>query len=365
MFTGNRRITVTIGLIALIASAIGWLTFPTTPSPERLEYGNPRNEQHHPGGRQCEPSALRAITGAKVRLDATERCQKEAEEYRQNTDDLVQQTRAASAAVAQAEIAGQVLWMGWLQTLGGLLTLAAAVGAAIYARDAAQHTRYANEITLNAQRAWIDLNLRPLNVEKTPWGLHFKIRILATNSGGTAATHYSVKHEIISVNTEGINANLRERLDQIVSEWKTSYIGLSWRVLAPGTTDIDTLWNELEESQLAWDDVGQRTKTTHPVVIACVFYRTVSEPDITQSSWRAWMVGKIQKDGHLLNCIESNTPDLREANINVEPVTSGLVHAAYDAPANTRVSPPYLEAKKIWREEGAIDEQHNASDEDN
>ncbi len=154
MLGGNRLLFTSLGLVTVITLAIGWVTFPSVSPVTQFQYDNPRNENYRPGGANCEPSALAKIAYTKVRLRQAENCQKETEEYRQSSDDLIQQTRAANAAQAQADIASQQLWSGWLQTLGGFLTLAAATGAAIYARDAAKEgKRSADE----AERANLSL----------------------------------------------------------------------------------------------------------------------------------------------------------------------------------------------------------------
>ena len=145
MLRSYRSIVVALGLVSVASLAIGALTFPASPTTQQFRYDGPRNENYRPGGGQCEPFALAKITDAKVRLPQTEDCQNKAEEYRQRSDNLIQQTRAANAAQAQANIASQQLWTGWLQTLGGFLTLAAAVAAAIYAERAAFHTKHSTE----------------------------------------------------------------------------------------------------------------------------------------------------------------------------------------------------------------------------
>ncbi len=172
MLRGNRLLFTALGLVAVITCLVGWWTFPISPTTQQFRYDSPRDQNYRPGGSQCEPSALAKIAGANIRLRKAEYCQKEAEEYRQSSDDLIQQTRAANAAQAQADIASQQLWTGWLQTLGGFLTLAAAIGAAIYARDAAKEgRRSANEAELSrktfigSERA----TLRPANgIDVTP-----------------------------------------------------------------------------------------------------------------------------------------------------------------------------------------------------
>jgi hypothetical protein len=152
MFRGRRREYASIGTVALVAIVVGILTWPVFPSLERYRYGNPYNSQYRPGGKQCDPAVLATGESGRERTRDTDACKKEAEEYRQNTSDLIQQTRAADAAKAQADIASQGLWTSWLQTIGGLLTLAAAVGAAVFARDAARETRRGADAAENATK---------------------------------------------------------------------------------------------------------------------------------------------------------------------------------------------------------------------
>jgi hypothetical protein len=143
----NRNLSIALMLVAGLTIMISVWTWPSAPHLQDYGEANPGNDQYRPGGKNCQPSALATVRGDRERAGQTNACKKEAEEYRQNTADLIQQTRSADASEALTDIATQELWTGWLQTLGGFLTLAAAVGAAIYARDAAKHTRDANFIS--------------------------------------------------------------------------------------------------------------------------------------------------------------------------------------------------------------------------
>jgi hypothetical protein len=113
---------------------------------------------------------LATIRDSRSQQSKTYTCKKEAEEYRQNTSDLIQQTRAANAAEAQADIASQQLWTGWLQTVAGLLTLAAAFGAAKFARDAAQYTKDGATAAENL----LDLERRPFLSIEAVHGAEFR-----------------------------------------------------------------------------------------------------------------------------------------------------------------------------------------------
>lgn len=165
MLKRNGLFAVSLGIVTAITALVGVWTWPKQPI--LVSYGeeHPINDQYRPGGKACEAESLAAIQDDRERTRQAEACQKEAETYRQSTNDLVQQTRAADSAQVQVNIASQQLWTEWLQTLGGLLTLAAAVGAAIWARDAARQTEQANEIARARQavemRPWITLDAAP------------------------------------------------------------------------------------------------------------------------------------------------------------------------------------------------------------
>lgn len=161
---GNRSILTAIAVVAAFAVGIAWVTFPQFPTLDELDYGEPRNRDYSPGGRECEPANLAAIRDIKVRLDRAEDCQAKTEEYRQSSDDLVQQTRAANAAEAQAKVASQGLWTAWFQTIGGFITLAAAVAAAAYARDAARQGKRAADEANSSRQSFIERERAHLSV---------------------------------------------------------------------------------------------------------------------------------------------------------------------------------------------------------
>jgi len=198
---GNRNLLVAVGLVAVIAAAIAAITFPRVPALKAYSYGEPGNAHYRPGGGKCEPSTLAAIADLKVRLSQADDCQKQAEEYRQNTSDLIQQIRAADAAEAQAQIASQGLWTAWFQTIGGFITLAAAIAAAVYARDAAKETRRSAEIAEANYRAFVRFESAVITVkfEGAPSFFsedgkrYIRFKIICSNKGRTAAFVTGVK----------------------------------------------------------------------------------------------------------------------------------------------------------------------------
>lgn len=335
MLNGNRLLFTALGLVAAITVAVGWWRLPYSPTTQHFRYDDPRNGNYRPGGGQCDPSALARIVNAKVRLSKSDDCQEKAEEYRQSSDELIQQTRAANAAQAQSDIATQQLWMAWLQTLGGLLTLAAAVGAAIYARDAASHTRHANDIAKDSQRAWLKISVKPQLLRRSGKdGIYIRINFFAENVGQSAATHFELNSEIFFMGqTEG-GAAVDERMQAKIEEWKKAYVGEPLAVLIPGEIEPDSIWERFEPPTLKWwvGALPNGQRGTAPMLLAAVFYRTPARPGLVQMSWRSWYLHSISENGQILSIIpEFFGGEFSDADLCVEPFRNSLVHKEYPA----------------------------------
>lgn len=105
----------------------------------------------------------------------------------ERSSDLCAQWYAADAAKSAADAAW---WLGTLGSIIGALTLAAAVGAAIYARDAAKHTREGNEIEKSAQRAWVTVVVSSGDIKIANGRLYFSYVITCQNIGKTVAENF-------------------------------------------------------------------------------------------------------------------------------------------------------------------------------
>ncbi|HET9640992.1 MAG TPA: hypothetical protein VFP12_17510 [Allosphingosinicella sp.] len=164
MSRDNRGIAIAAAAAVAGTAAIAALSWPDPPTLKRYAYEEARPGSVEGRGANCLPSRLAAIQDLVEAERQRIACAKEAEEHRLQTNDLIQQTRAADAAAAQAEIAKQVAWMTFLQTIGGFLTLTAAAAAAFYAREAAREGRRAAdaaEKTLAHSAETARVELRP------------------------------------------------------------------------------------------------------------------------------------------------------------------------------------------------------------
>lgn len=175
------------GLIALLA-------WPQIPHPPVLIFEPARSAAYTEAALACEtPKSVPASKMPKAAEDYRN-CLERAEEYRLQTNDLIQQTRAASAAESQVNLQSQGLWLAFLQTIGGVLTLIAASGAAVFARDAAIHSRRSADISSRIEDASLVFSFKKVMVGKSfSEGDWFGLSLTITNVGRSAARIHSMK----------------------------------------------------------------------------------------------------------------------------------------------------------------------------
>ena len=109
-------------------------------------------ESYRPGGSDCEPAEIQRLAG-RERTDRTISCQEQAEQRRLERNDLIQQRRSADAADAMAVMAYQQTRIAAWGIALGFITMAAAIGAAFYARQAAVATEENVRIAQDASRS--------------------------------------------------------------------------------------------------------------------------------------------------------------------------------------------------------------------
>jgi hypothetical protein len=144
MLRGHRGIVA--ALIGFLIGALGlgsllaWILWPGSPDLPSYGWQDTAYSDYQAGGTSCKPEEIRALPADRERLRKREACEDAAEQHRINTNDLIQQTRAADAAAAGVWVA---VWQSRATVFGlivGFYTLAAAAFAAFYAREAAAHT---------------------------------------------------------------------------------------------------------------------------------------------------------------------------------------------------------------------------------
>lgn len=192
-------------LATCIAVGVSWAVLPRKAELSIYSYEAPRPEAGARPNGDCLPEILARIKDPVLKTQRLAKCDEAQEAYRLQTNDLIQQTRAADAAQAQSGLAYQGLWLGLVQAIGGIATLFAAIAAAAYARQAAWETRrsanaaidtlvHARQMSQLELRAYVDLIVKGVSVKRpgktskdavVNFDLHFK------NFGNTPAKHFA------------------------------------------------------------------------------------------------------------------------------------------------------------------------------
>ncbi|KKC26981.1 hypothetical protein WP12_05835 [Sphingomonas sp. SRS2] len=187
MLRGHRRLIATIAVAISGAAVVGVVNWPARPFLQTYQYDDPTADKYNAGGSSCQAEAIAAITDRQKAARKQDACAEAADSHKHNTQDLIQQTRAASAAEAQADIAAQALWMTFVQTIGGWLTMIAAIAAAFYARDAAIAGRETHRATIVFEDGFFVLeaeNCGKVNTQSAGYtGIIFSFDLYAINIG--------------------------------------------------------------------------------------------------------------------------------------------------------------------------------------
>lgn len=155
------------GLAITIAALIGVVVIGSAFYPKATSLPIRKFEDARHGAVSQAPLDCQSSAIAKMKSDAAAEqfieCAKQAEQHRLDTNDLIQQTRAADAAAAQVDLSVQAIWLSFIQTLAVFMTLVAAIAAALYARRAAAAAKNTYEldktVSAHVDRPWLCLNV--------------------------------------------------------------------------------------------------------------------------------------------------------------------------------------------------------------
>lgn len=124
--------------VATCAMAV-W-TYPSSKSPPRAGIERYAIE-YMPGGAGCLAQALDRLPQSPEKDTRLIECAKAKHDHTVAIANLAEQQRATSTSELQAELAMQQVRLSWIQTVGGIITLFAAIFAAWYAGKAAFEAR--------------------------------------------------------------------------------------------------------------------------------------------------------------------------------------------------------------------------------
>jgi hypothetical protein len=156
---GYRYVIIAaVGCLAC-AGLFGWLLQPEKPKFSFNRSYEAVSATYQAGGASCQPTAIDRLPRRK-RQAKTDACNETKEQHRQAASSLVEARRQADAADAGTILAYKQTGIAGWGTAVGLLTLFAALTAAIFAERAAHHTKRSADSAIQANqaaRAWIVL----------------------------------------------------------------------------------------------------------------------------------------------------------------------------------------------------------------
>lgn len=190
MSNGYWRFVIAAFICLVLGSGV-WLAFsPERPNLPTYQYGQGPEASYQAGGSGCKPEALARLRGEKAATEAN-RCAEASEEHRLKSDDLVQQTRSATATEVSAGFAYEVTRLTLVGLIIGLFTTVAAGFAAYYARrayleamKARVHQEWASQLGLQPFVYWKRTGVEPEKFEDHII-LHFEVALF--NAGPTPA----------------------------------------------------------------------------------------------------------------------------------------------------------------------------------
>lgn len=331
MFNGERGFFALV-VIALVFATIAWAAIrPVYPNLPRSEFKQADETEYSPGSPRCYPSRIESLPKREA-TDERYRCETQAEKHRLQSDDLVQQAKAANAAEAIVGLTYSQTLMGLAGTIFGLLTLLAAAYAAWYARRAAEAGHVSNALARDGQRAWIVLRVKPKCVTMThSGGLNFQIDFVAENIGETVATHFNFERAILFTSDAEGTLDLVARVQSQVETWRSAYSTDARCKLLPKEIETEQFRGDVNPPELLWWNSPLGGIICQPICLVAVFYRTVDLPQEVQLSWRSWHLSAIDARGNPSLCISKGTNALGSDKLHLEQFATTTVHQEYRA----------------------------------
>ena len=195
-------IVAVAGCIAL-ACILGLFLQPEQPNLASDRGYREQSASYQAGGTDCQPATFATLTGRKRRAKA-DACAEAEEQHREATDNVIETRRAASAADASAIVAYQQARISAWGFGAGIVTLLAAIAAAVFAERAAFHTmRSANIAKTSSQRqlrAYVSITFDKMHVDLEDGSA--KLSLNLHNRGLTPAYNCNTTGNIIVADYE-------------------------------------------------------------------------------------------------------------------------------------------------------------------
>lgn len=284
-------IAAAIGVL-VFAGAIALALYPEQPNLTGNTGYQTQAAGYRAGGPDCQPSEVDRLTGGDLSRRGIN-CKEAEEQHRLQTDDLMQQRRAADAADASAVFSFQQTRIGAIGAAFGLITMFAAIGAAWYARDAATAAKanlaHDRKVSDKELRPWISVKVKISLFDMNATNLKINYDAICTNIGQTPA--YNVQ----------VSGTLRHLTDETyiesVDEWHSFFRKqphVSKHTVIPGDIATYSSTTQAMVASIPWSGVGIR-ECALCVIIISVSYNTAFDDDIHRSEL-SFVVGRKGPD---------------------------------------------------------------------
>ncbi|NIJ34349.1 hypothetical protein [Sphingomonas oligoaromativorans] len=293
-----RIIGLTFGcLIALVlATALAWCLYPEQVSFAGAGAVDPVGAHKREAERHCSPAQIKRLSGPAGQAER-ERCERAADEYQQDRDTHIQARRSADAADAQAIYAFDQARIAAIGTGLGLITMLAAIGAAVYAGRAAYEAKRSADISreafLEQDRPWVIVETVSTNVARWRHGLDsFRWTFKVGNYGESLAIIDRIEAGVCfsdvlpvpaPVRTGGLIEGLKERLVRQELSLKDCHIGPTVLRLGDGGVVIE----EQSGPMMKRDDVPEDKRATRDILFRCT-------SPAAPTDFGFWLIGKVE-----------------------------------------------------------------------
>lgn len=293
---GNWHFIVAVVGIAILAPTIWLWLEPRQPVLPQYQQAEPKQSHYQAGGSGCNPTHLRSLTGPKA-IRERDRCAEASENHRLQSDDLIQQTRAANASQVTALLTYDQSRMILAGTMIGLFTLIAAGFAAWYARGAFKEAQrgsnaaedalaHAQKVAASELRPWVSLRLAPRFSEREQNRFSIEIDIIAENLGQTVAKNCQLHFTLLfgeQVSSEVIQGWWRK--------WGAEKT-VNRKVLMPREVETFHWWHHHSIADLPWTVVDGESRVGVVLVVSVSYQSDNGLTNVWHQTDRAFTIGR-------------------------------------------------------------------------
>lgn len=266
MSRGYRSFVLAAVACLISATAIGFFLQPEKPNLAGDRSYREQATSYRAGGSECEPAALERLSGRK-RVRKSEACQEAEEQHRESTNQLIEARRASDAADAQAIAAYKQTGIAAWGLGAGIVTLFAALGAAVFAERAAHHTMRGAVAAEQDLRPWLDVDFSEPSITVTGSTIRFAGIVTVKNIGKTVAQSVAFRADVI----DGRYALPSGAVNRIFDRFENMgpYAGFN---ILPQSSLIEYLGEERDGSRDVWIYEAISGKAFLPYIVISVVY---------------------------------------------------------------------------------------------